>query len=199
MNKFIIFVCLTFLSSCSLAPFAPSNSARSIGAGNIQTEIGNANSTYHIKMAAGIGESSDLGFDMEFGAISTSAIFFKYSFLNNQTGLSMASEFGYGSADKTNFYYLGLVTSFAFTDSFELFLNPRFNQVSTNEDDIERDKYHGNVKITSFELKYLQMTYGMNIWFSESAGLSLYSTIYKGDDIETLEDGVFGASFLLKI
>jgi hypothetical protein len=195
----IFIISLFTLTSCSLSPFAPNNSGRSYGAGKLQAETGNVNSNYHIKFGYGITQDMDAGFIMEFGAISTSAIFFRYSFLNNETGPSIGSEFGYGSTDTTKFYYLGFTGSLAFTKDFELFMNPRINIVNTDEVDIEKDKFNGNLKILAYDTTYMQFSYGFNVWFSEAAGLSLYSIYLKGTDIETLEDNVFGASFLFNL
>ncbi len=196
--KLISILFLLILTSCSLAPFGPTTSGRTTGQGNIQAQVGNINSSYHLQFAMGLSKEFDLGFTMEFGEISTTALFFKYAFINNKVGPSLAAEFGYGSTETTKFYYAGAVGSLAFSKEFELFLNGRINSVSTDETDIEKDKFHGNIKITDYELTYLQLTYGLNIWFSEQAGLSLYSTYYKGENLETQSDSIFGGSFLFK-
>jgi hypothetical protein len=187
------------LSSCSLAPFSPTTSGRSYGAGNIHSEAGNNNSSYHFKFGVGLNPDFDAGFLMEFGEISTSAVFLKYSFMNNKTGPSMASEFGYGSTASTIFYYGGLAASLAFSKEFELFINGRVNSVTTDESDIEKDKFHGNVKIIDYDITYLQTSVGFNIWFNENAGLSLYGTYFKGDNLETIQDTIMGGSFIFNL
>ncbi len=189
---FLIFL----LNSCSLAPYSSTTSGRSYGAGKVQAEVGNINSTYNLKFGLGVTKDFDFGFVMEFGAISTSALFMKYSFINNETGPSLSGEFGYGSTETTKFYYLGTTGSLAFSKEFELFLNARINSVSTDSSDIEKDEFNGNVKILAYDLTYMQATMGFNLWFTENAGLSLYSTYYKGEDIETLSDSTFGGSLL---
>jgi hypothetical protein len=199
MKQIILLIILTCITSCSLAPFAPNNTGRSYGAGKIQAESGNVNNNYHIKFGLGVTDDFDAGFLMEFGNISTSAIFFRYSFLNNETGPSIGSEFGYGSTETTKFYYMGVTGSLAFTKEFELFINPRINIVSTDEADIEKDKFNGNLKILAYDINYMQLSYGFNVWFSENAGLSIYSIYLQGNDIETLQDNVFGASFLFNL
>lgn len=187
------------MTSCSLAPFAPNNTGRSYGAGNLQAEAGNVNNTYHMKFGYGLSQNFDLGFIMEFGDISTSAILFRYAFINNETGPSLGAEFGYGSTDTTVFYYTGLTGSLAFSKDFELFINPRINSVSTDEADISKDEFNGNMKILAYDVTYLQLSYGFNVWFSENAGLSLYSVYMSGNDIETNQDNIFGASFLFNL
>jgi hypothetical protein len=196
MRIIVSFIILFSLASCSLAPFSPTTSARSYGKGKLHSEVGNSNSSYHLKFGFGVTDDFDAGFVMEFGDISTSALFVKYSFLNNEVGPSMATEFGYGSTESTMFYYGGLAASLAFTKEFELFINGRLNSVSTDETDIEKDKFHGNIQITEYDMIYLQATAGFNVWFGKSAGISLYTTYYKGNNIETNKDSVFGGSFL---
>lgn len=198
--RFFLYLPIFFsFISCSLAPFSPTTSARSYGQGKFHSEVGNTNSSYHLKFGFGASKDVDAGFVMEFGEISTSSLFLKYSFLNNETGPSMATEFGYGSTELTQFYYGGLAASLAFSKEFELFLNGRINSVSTDETDIEKDQFHGNIKITSYNITYIQATAGFNVWFSESAGISLYTTYYKGQDLETNKDSVFGGSFLFNM
>lgn len=195
--KLLIFSILSLLlSSCSLAPFSTNTSGRSYGAGKFQAEVGNVNSTYNIKVGIGVSPNFDAGYVMEFGAIATSALFFKYSFLNNETGPSLAAEFGYGASDSSSFYYAGAIASLAFNKSFELFINPRVNFVNADKNDVEKDEFLGNVKLTELDTNYLQLTYGMNVWFNQSTGLSLYSVYFKGEDIETSSSSTFGAAFL---
>lgn len=196
LRLFTFGLVLGTLSSCSLAPFSTTSSGRSYGAGNVQAEVGNNNSSYHLKFGLGISKDFDAGFVMEFGVISTSAIFLKYSILNNKTGPSIATEFGYGSTESTNFYYGGLITSLAFAEEFELFANGRINSVSTDETDIEKDQFQGNIKITDYDVTYLQATAGFNIWMTKSTGLSLYSTYFAGDKIETIQDTIVGGTLL---
>ena len=196
--KIILLILTIVLTSCSLAPLSVNTSGRSYGAGKMQAEVGNTNSTYNLKFGLGVTDDFDAGFVMEFGAIATSAIFFKYSFLNNETGPSLALDVGYGSTESTKFYYAGVIGSIAFTKEFELFTNVRINSVSTDEADIEKDKFNGNIKILAYDVNYLQFAYGLNIWFSENVGLTLYSVHFRADDIETTQDATFGAAFMFK-
>ncbi|MDH5414081.1 MAG: hypothetical protein OEW87_08085 [Flavobacteriaceae bacterium] len=196
--KYLLILLPLMVSSCALAPFAPETSGRSAGHGTLFASVGNTNNAYHLKFAMGLSKDVDLGFIMEFGDVSTSTLFFKYSFLNNKTGPALAGEFGYGSTETTKIYYLGIIGSLAFSEEFELFTNIRVNNVSTDVTDIEKNKFHGNIQITDYDLVYLQATVGFNVWFGKSTGLSLYSTYYKGEKIITKEDGVFGASLLFK-
>lgn len=195
---FPILTILTLLTGCSLAPFSATTSGRTVGAGKMKAEVGNSNSSYFIKFALGASEDFDAGFVMEFGDIATSAIFFKYSMLNNELGPSLSTDFGYGSTETTRFYYIGATGSVAFTKELEFFMSARLNDVSTDETDVEKGKENGNLTINAYNLKYLQFTYGMNVWISENVGLSVYSTVFRGEDIETTSDSTFGASLMLQ-
>lgn len=186
-------------ASCSLAPFSATNSARSLGVGKASAELGNANSSYFIRAQGGISQNVDVGYVMEFGSgFTTSGVFAKLAFINNPVGPSLAFEGGYGNAENSSHQYGGLIGSIAFTESFETFLNARYNWVSTDDQDIELDERVGHMLIEADELKYLLVSGGFNVWFNQSMGLSIYGSYAYGDDI-VWEDGVaMGGSLLLK-
>lgn len=194
----VIFI-IAFGTSCSLAPFASHKSGKSYGAGSSQFEFGSANAGYYMKAGIGISESFDFGFVTEFGGFTTSGLYMRYSFINNPTGPALGMELGYGSSETTSYTYGGLVGSLAFTENFELFINPRIVNVSTDETDVELGKTVGNVKVLDYELNYLYVATGFNVWFSKSVGLSIYSIYVKGDQLETTEDQSAAGTFLLKI
>lgn len=195
-----IFLCflLLFLSACSLTPFNATNSGKSLGAGNVSTEFGNANSNYFMKANAGITEDLDLGYVMEFGEFSTSALLAKYSFINNDTGLSVAGELSYGSSETTSFYSIGTIGSIAFNESFEIFANIRFNSVSTDESDIDIGDSVGNIEVEKEEMTYLYGAIGFNIWFNKFNGLSIYNIYIQGDGVNADPQSSVGGAFLFK-
>lgn len=189
---------LLIFTSCSLAPFSASKSGQSLGAGKASFEMGSANASYYMRFGYGFSKNFDIGYVMEFGGYSTSGIYTKYSFLNNKTGPSLAMELGYGATDTSSNYYGGLVASLAFGKSFELFINPRYNVVTTDENDVDLNKTTGNIKITDTDLKYFYVAAGMNIWFNESIGMSLYVIKVEGDKIESANDSTTAATLLTK-
>jgi hypothetical protein len=196
--KLLLLSFLFILTSCSLAPFSATNSARSNGAGNVSAEFGNSNSNYFIKMDMGLSKNMDIGYVMEFGNFQTSAIYGKYSFLNNKTGPSLAGEFGYGSSDETIFYYGGAIGSIAFSKSFEVFANVRLNQVSADENNIEVGDKVGNIEVEDLEATYVYASAGFNIWFTESTGLSIYTIYVKGEGVNADPQSSAGGAFLFK-
>lgn len=189
---------LCILSSCSLAPFSSNKSGKSYGAGNAQFELGSANASYYMKAGFGISANMDLGFVTEFGGFTTSGLFLKYSFINQKTGPSLATEFGYGSSETTSYYYAGLIGSLAFSENFELFLNPRIVTVSSDESDIELGETVGNVTVNAYDTNYLYVSAGFNIWFNEVAGLSIYTIYIKGNDLETVEDQTAAGTLMFR-
>lgn len=200
MKVLILSILVTLsLQSCSLAPFSPTTSGKSLGNGNLQTSVGQSNDNLYIRADVGLSENLDFGFVTEFGAISTSALFFKYAIINNPIGPAWNLEFGYGSSGATSLYYVGSTASIAFSETLEFFVNGRLNSVSTDEADLELSDHHGNLKVNEYEVQYLQFAYGMNIWLGKSIGISLYNVHFTGDDIETKQDATFGAAFLYKI
>jgi hypothetical protein len=182
--------------ACSLAPFSASTSGRSYGAGKMQSEFGNANGNYFIKVGGGLSQNLDVGYLMEFGAMSTSGIFTKYSFLNNAQGPSLAMELAYGGTDTTTYYYGGVVASLAFNKNLEIFINPRINYVETDATDIDLGKEYGNLVLNEFKVTYLQVSYGLNLWFTGNVGLSLYGIWFKGQEIQTVSEQSYGATML---
>lgn len=192
----LILINILLISSCSLAPFAPNTSGRSYGPGNMQAEFGNANSNYFLKIGAGLSKDLDVGYIMEFGASSTSGIFLKYSFLNQKTGPSLAMELGYGGTETTTYYTGGVIGSLAFNKNFELFVNPRVNSVETDETDVTLGDSIGSIVVNDYNVTYLQVNYGLSIWFSENVGLSIYSIWFKGENIETTAAQTAGATML---
>ena len=198
MKNIIFAITLVLFTSCSLAPFNATNSGRSLGNGNVATEFGNANSNYFMKASAGITEDLDLGYVMEFGEFSTSALLAKYSFLNNDTGPSVAGELSYGSSETTSFYSVGAIGSIAFNEAFEVFANVRFNSVSTDETDIEIGDSVGNIEVEKEEMTYLYGAVGFNIWFNKSNGLSLYNIYIQGDGVNADPQSSVGGAFLFK-
>lgn len=196
--KILNLLTLLFLTSCALAPFNATNSARSLGAGNAQTEFGNANSTYFMKANAGITEDLDMGYVMEFGDFTTSGLLAKYSFINNDTGPSVAAEGAWGSSETTSYWYLGAIGSIAFSESFEVFANVRYNSVSTDETDIDQGDKVGNIEVEELEMAYLYGAVGFNIWFSKFTGLSIYNIYIQGEGVKADPQSSVGGAFLFK-
>ena len=194
--KFLVLV--FFLTSCSIAPFSSTTSGKTVGAANFQAEVGNINNNFILRLGTGLSPDFDMGLLMEFGSLATTALFLKYALFQNDTGPSMALEFGYGSSETSTFYYSGLTASLAFNKAFELFIAPRVNSVVTDNADINLNQDYGNFRLLSYEATYLQLTYGFNLFFTDSAGVALYSSYFKGDQIETLSDSTFGANFIFK-
>jgi hypothetical protein len=198
MRSLISIILLLALQSCSLAPFSSNKSARSLGPGNAQFELGSANSSYYLKLAYGASPDLDVGYVMEFGGFGTSGLFMKYSLVNQQLGPSHALELGYGGSDTSTYYYAGLISSLAFNEYFELFINPRLVRATTDEKDVDLGKTVGNVTVNDEDLTYLYLSTGMNIWISKSFGISIYSLYLKGDDIETKDDFTTAATAMFR-
>ena len=198
LKTIIILIFTSLLSSCSLAPFSSQKSGKSYGAGKSQFELGTANTSYYMKAGFGISANMDLGFVTEFGGFTTSGIFTRYSFINNEIGPALAMELGYGSSDTTTYYYGGLIGSLSFSKSFELFINPRVITVSSDVTDIDLGETVGNVTLNEYDVNYLYVSAGFNIWFTEVAGLSIYTIFLKGDGLETTEDQTTAGTMMFR-
>ena len=192
---FLFIIGLTF-NSCSIAPFSSTTSGRTAGAGNFQFDVGNVNNNFNLRMGTGLSPNFDMGFVMEFGSLATTALFAKYAITQNASGGSLAVELGYGASDSSSFSYAALVGSLSFSKNFELFAAPRINSIQTDSADVDLNENYGNFLLTDYEAVYFQLAYGFNIFFNKHSGLSLYSTYFDGENIETTSDSTFGANFL---
>ncbi len=187
MKTLLPILFLSILTSCSLAPFSSNKSGKSYGAGNTRFELGSANSGYYLKLGYGASQNLDFGYVMEFGGFPTSGIFLKYSLVNSDKGASHATEFGYGGTESSTYYYAGLVSSLAFSEYFEVFINPRLVKVETDEKDVELGDAVGNVTVTEYDLSYIYLSAGMNLWMTDTFGLSIYTIYVNGHGLETEE------------
>lgn len=187
------------LTACSLAPFAPTNSARSLGKGKVEAQAGRANENFFMKYAIGLSQNFDFGFVTEFGTLSTTAIYGKYAIQNKPLGLSWGLEGGYGSSNSTQFFYFGSTASYAFSTSLDVFFNGRFNKSKTEDSTVELGRANGNLIILEHDLNYFQFSYGLNLWLTEKAGIALFNTHFRGEEIKTNQDATFGAAFLYRL
>lgn len=195
---FSLFI-LLLLSSCSLAPFAPNQSARSLGAGNSSVQMGSANANTYIQASAGLSDNIDLGYTMEFGDLfTTSGLFTKYSFINNDTGPSLALEAGWGALDTASHSYIGPIFSLAFNESVEFFISARYNWATTEEQDLEVGDKIGRLEVEKNNFSYILAHSGINLWASENIGISLFASYGIGEEITWHEGPAMGAALIFR-
>jgi hypothetical protein len=195
MKLSLLLLSAIFLSSCSLAPFSSTYSGRSYGAGKANIELGNVASNYYTRLGYGVSKNLDVGYTVEFGNFNTSGVLLKYSFLNQPEGLSIAAEYSFGGTDKSEFWYGGGIVSLNMAKTIELYLNARYNRVDIDPADYELGDDLGGIQFEDYDLAYLYMAFGMNVWFSQTAGLNIYMIRLQGDNV-TNDGTPFGASMI---
>lgn len=194
-----LFFLLILFQSCSLAPFTPATSGTSNGAGVPSVAFGSSNSNFFLKFQHGLSANFDIGYIMEFGALSTSGIFGHYSLLNNKTGYAVAIEGGYGASETSNYSYLGFIQSIGFSENLELFLGIRAVTVETDDKDVTLGDTIGAAKITDYSPRYFYNTFGLNIMTSKTIGINLYGIYIVGHGVHS-PDGIgsgFGITYKL--
>ena len=181
--------------SCSLAPFSSTTTGRSYGQGKANIAVGNVASSYYTRLGYGISNNLDVAYIIEFGKFNTSGVLAKYSFLNQDSGLSWALEYSLGGTDKSEYWYGGGVVSVRFDKSLEFYLNLRYNRVTIHPDDYTLGNDLGGIAFEDNDLAYLYMSTGMNVWFSENSGINLYIITTQGENVIN-ESTPFGASMI---
>jgi hypothetical protein len=198
--KYISLILVTVLiQSCALAPFSPTSSGTTNGAGTSKASFGSANTNFYLKMDYGLSENFDIGYAMEFGSISTSGLYGVYSVLNQKTGLALAFEGGYGSSGDSSYAYLGMINSLGVSDNLEFFLNIRAVNVETSEDEVTLGDTIGAAKVTGYNPRYFYNTLGINIMTGESIGLSIYSIYIVGHDLYSPNGTGSGVGLIYKL
>lgn len=193
--RFLLIMLLLLSSSCSLAPFSSTTTGRSYGQGKANFEIGNVASNYYTRLGYGISDNLDLAYIIEFGNFNTSGILAKYSFLNQDSGLSWALEYSMGGTDKSEYWYGGGIVSLSFDKALEFFINARYNRVTIHPDDYTLGDDLGGIAFEDTDISYLYMSAGMNVWFSENSGINLYIITTHGENVVN-ESTPFGASMI---
>ena len=109
MEKIFLIVFL-FCSACSLAPVVSEKTARTLGDGNWETNVG-MSPAVSVTVGRGFGERFDLHFSYESQIVPIVEVGGKFSILQNNDGLSF-SLFGGGFTDggSSSGYYAGLLS-----------------------------------------------------------------------------------------
>lgn len=193
--RLVLLLTLLLNISCSLAPFSSTSTGRSYGAGKSNIAIGNVASNYYTRLGYGVSDNLDLAYVIEFGNFNTSGVLAKYSFLNQDTGLSWALEYSLGGTDKSEYWYGGGVISLNFDKSLEFFLNVRYNKVSIHPDDYTLGDDLGGIAFEDTDVAYLYMSTGLNVWFNNKSGINLYIVTTQGENVVN-SSTPFGASMI---
>jgi len=183
---------IVLFSSCSLAPFTSTKTARSLGKGTWEIDAG-ISPAYSFSASRGLSHKFDLGLTIE-GQVGAPvfALNGKYAFINKQNEGFSLSGFGgafSGAGADSYGYYLGPVFSYK-VKWFEPYLVARYNWVKWKGVDLSTDDtddlFVDLLDFDDTDISYMQYTFGINFWFSQTFGLNLNLKVitFFGNDVE---------------
>lgn len=186
--KVLSLVLLFIFGACSLAPVVSEKTARTLGDGNWETNLG-LSPAVSLTVGRGFGSNVDLHISYESQIIPIIEIGGKFALINNKDGIAF-SLFGGGFTDGANSsgYYLGPVVSYK-KDWIEFYGLAKYNNVtweadaSTDDDD---SVFDFNLSINQ-NFDYWLAVAGVNFWFDEAFGLNINGKRFFID--ETSDEG----------
>lgn len=194
ISSFIFLLFSVFLSGCAIGPLVSHETARTVGNSNHELIGGYGQAGHILKWNYGLTENLDLGLHWESLSIGVRA---KYAFINNKSGLSLASALGTGDSLGGSHYYGDIIGSYL-TGSWEPYGTVRV--VHVKNDPLEfKNKNTGQVSFTidKSEYDYGQFILGTRYWFNDHWLLSIEAsslfTISSG--FKTGNSVLAGASF----
>ncbi len=180
MSKVLTILLILVISSCSFAPVTNTKTARSIGDGNYEMTAG-LSPAASFAMGVGVSDNFDLGLTIEQQLLPLLGIWGKYSLFNNNNdnAISLAAYggvfFGENVVD-TYGSFAGPVLSYKY-GWFEVYTSIIYNIVRWEDGELDfegdDDSFLDGISWNGDSVSYLQFTFGINLWFSDSFGLAV--------------------------
>ncbi|MBX3020183.1 MAG: hypothetical protein KF799_00780 [Bdellovibrionales bacterium] len=195
MNKICLaLLSMCFLSACAVGPLVSQETARTVGDDKNEWLGGFGQAGYVIKYTRGIGKDFDFGVQWESLSLG---IRFKYAFINQESGLSLAGALGAGTSIGGSHYYGDLLMSYK-SGFFEPYSMVRV--VSVKTDPLEfKDEDTGKMHFTVGRAQYVygQATLGARFWLDPNWLLSMEaSSLFSMTKDVKISSNVFaGAAF----
>ncbi|MCB9060499.1 MAG: hypothetical protein H6622_03135 [Halobacteriovoraceae bacterium] len=182
---------LFFISSCSLAPYTSTKTARTLGEGNWEIDTGFSPALY-LGTSIGVSENLDVSFLIEAQAAPVIGLSGKYALLNSQDeGFSFSGLGGvFLGIDvvESSGFFIGPVLSYK-VDWFETYIVTRYNWVKWKGKNLNSDQrdelFIDFINFDNIELSYMQYTFGFNFWFDQKIALNINAKYIKffGNDV----------------
>ena len=171
--KNIILLCVFICSACSLAPVVSEKTARTLGNGNWETNVG-LSPAANITIGRGFGNNFDLHFSYENQLVPLVEVGGKFALFQNKEGLSFSLFGGGFSAGNSTGYYAGPIVSMK-KGWFEFYTLAKYNNVTWKADDsTEADDSVFDFSLSEDQnFDYWLAVIGVNFWFSDGFGLNL--------------------------
>lgn len=200
MLKFLSLIFAFFLASCALNPIYTPKTAKSVGKDQNQIDFGLSSAPYFVYQR-GLSENFDLGGIIEEQILPVVSLFGKYSFVNNDTGWSLAAlagvSKGFDVGDAKGFYAGPLVSYRGAT--LESYFGARYNYVDWDTLDLDSDDsddlFFDDVDLG--HIQYLQGNLGFTYWSSDSFGTNI-DFVYFYTLEQQSSSGTLGLNFLVK-
>lgn len=149
----VVLVCFSvFLASCSFSPLTSTNSGRSVGDGNVETQF-SIIPVQSVQVAYGVSDNLDVGGFIEFAVVSLSLeAWLKYALINEEQGHGLSlltGMFSSGSFISSSGYYVGAIYSYR-TEDFEPYLKLKISDVSWDIEEYRKKQKENKEKEGKF-------------------------------------------------
>ena len=165
---------LSFLFGCSLAPVVSEKTARTLGDGNWETNVG-LSPAPSITIGRGFGESVDLHLSIESQIVPLIDIGGKFSITQRKEGVSFSIfAGGFSDTSSSSGFYAGPIISLK-SKWFEVYALGKYNNVTwkASEKEQAKDSVFDFSLNSDQNFDYWLAVVGINLWFNDGVGLNL--------------------------
>jgi hypothetical protein len=159
-------VLLSFvLSGCVTGPLASHETARTVGQGNHEIQLGTGSMPYFLKWNLGLSKDVDVALQWETFTVGMRG---KYAFINNVQGPSLAATLGTGiSFFGGDYVNSDLIYSYLF-EKWEPYGVLRVAHVESSKKDLKNSET-GKTEYTidAYEYEYAEIIGGAKYWFTD--------------------------------
>ena len=163
-----------------MAPFTSTKNARPLGQGNWEVSTG-ISPAVTLTMGRGMTDSLDLGATFELSLDSTTSLWGKYSLFDADVPVALALYGGGFRSSRGQGFFAGPVIDFQW-GNYQVFFVPKYNYVDWNSDWTRDDNDGFIIRFLEERVghySYLQNLLGLNVWFTDGFGLSLYLHFFR--------------------
>lgn len=164
----LVIVGLSLITGC-VGPLLNMETGHTLGAGKQSFRVSSTtNGYYGLNYAYGLFKDFDLSFNLEAASLGLAA---KYSFLNQESGFSYATQLGTGSTYGGSYYILAMIGSYGMKP-WEFFYSFRYTKVTIDSQKLT-DSNTGEVFVTlpKTDYSYGQAFLGAKYWVTPQFGI----------------------------
>lgn len=192
-------------SSCALAPFSSTKSARPLGGGNWGVNAG-FSPALSLSAVAGLTDHLDMGLTLEAHLSASSALWAKYALGSREQNAGFALHGGAfqssGLVNRARGGFAGPVLSYRTDGGFEASLAGKYHRIDwdLHQSDREEDVILDLVGARGDGAGFLQTVLNLNFWFAGGAGLNVSVQHYSAgtDGVRFDDDLLPGIELMLR-